>query len=74
MIDRIFFVALSLCLIVTGALGIGSSLIGTERPAAAAVPVRIVQLAPVVVTTKRLAPTTAVAHTDPGEATAQRVE
>ena len=74
MIDRIFFAALSLCLIVTGALGIGSSLIGTERPAAAAVPVRIVQLAPVVVKTRPLAPRTAVAQTDPGEATAQHVE
>ena len=74
MIDRIFFAALPFCLIVTGALGIGSSLIGVDRPGAAAVPVRIVQFAPVVVTTKRLAPTTAVAQTGPGEATAQRRE
>lgn len=74
MIDRIFFAALSFCLIVTGASAIGSSAIGTDRPAAAAVPVRVVQLERVVVTGKRLAPNTAVAQTGAGDNTAQRVQ
>jgi hypothetical protein len=78
MIDRIFFAALSFCLMVTGALAIGSSMVGVDRPGDAsradAVPVRIVQLAPVVVTAKRLAPATAIAQTGTGETAAARVE
>lgn len=78
MIDRIFFAALSVCLMVTSALAIGSSMVGPDQPGeaacAAAVPVRIVQLAPVVVTAKRLAPATAVAQTGAGETAAQRVQ
>lgn len=78
MIDRIFFAALSFCLMVTGALAIGSAMVGVDQPGeaarAAAVPVRIVQLAPVVITAKRLAPATAVAQTGAVEAAAQRVQ
>ena len=78
MIDRIFFAALSFCLMVTGALAIGASMAGVDQPGAAAraavVPVRIVQLERVVVTAKRLAPATAVAQTGAGEAAARRVQ
>lgn len=78
MIDRIFFAALSFCLMVTGASAIGASMAGVDQPGntarAASVPVRIVQLAPVIVTAKRLAPASAVAQTGAGETIAPRVQ
>ena len=73
MIDRIFSAALTFCLLIGGTLAIGSAFVGLDRPAATNPHVRVVQLEPVVVKAKRLAPpaTVALAQTTP---TAYRVQ
>jgi hypothetical protein len=73
MIDRIFSAALTFCLLIGGTLAIGSALLGLDRPAltstASKAQVRVVQLEPVLITAKRLAPATklaAVTDAEPG--------
>ena len=58
MIDHTFSAALTLGLLLAGSLAIGSALFGLDQPAAAAPAraVRVVELPPVVVVAKRLAP------------------
>jgi len=78
MIDRLFLATLTFCVLIAGTLAIGSAMLGIDhRPAAqraAAAPVRIVQLGHVVVTAKRLAPTTDVAQTEPASPVTRRVQ
>ena len=78
MIDRIFSAALTFCLLAGGTLAIGSALLGLDRPATAAPAapshVRVVQLEPVVIIGKRLAPSTTVAKNEAAETTSRLVE
>ena len=78
MIDRIFSATLTFCLLAGGTLAIGSAMLGLDRHAttAQAAPrnVKVVQLEPVVIVGKRLAPGTTVAKTDGTEPATQRVE
>lgn len=78
MTDRIFFAALTCCLLIVGIGAIGTATFGFDvRGVAApsvAAPVRVVQLAPVVIVGKRLAPATAVSRTESAELAAQRVQ
>lgn len=70
MIDRLFLATLTFCLLIAGALAIGSELVGTHREPAA----QIVQFETVVVTGKRLAPQADVAITERVEPAAQRAQ
>jgi hypothetical protein len=76
MIDRIFSAALTFCLLAGGTLAIGSALFGLDRPAgastAAKAPVRVVQLEPVLITAKRLAPAAKLASVTDAEHAAPR--
>ncbi len=78
MTDRIFFAALTGCLLIVGLGAIGTATFGFDVRAnathAAATPVRVVQLVPVVIVGKRLAPTTAVSRTESAEPAAPRVQ
>lgn len=78
MIDRLFSAALTLCLLIGGTLAIGSAMLGLDRhaiaPHATPAAARVVQLEPVVVIGKRVAPGTTVANTDGAEPATQRVE
>ena len=78
MIDRIFFAALTFCLLIAGTLAIGAAMLGVDQRSVAArgVPatIRVVQLEPVVITAKRLAPNTVVAQTGSAEHAASRVQ
>ena len=83
MIDRLFFAALTFCLLAGGTLAVGSALFegGQPRQAAASVPVvhlpavhvsgvrvvQVVRLPAVEIIGKRIAPATAVARTDSTE-------
>lgn len=60
MIDRIFFAALTFCLLIAGTLAIGSAMFGEDRTASAQP--RVVQLERVVIVGKRIAPASAVAE------------
>ena len=77
MIDRIFSAALTFCLLAGGTLAIGSAMLGLDRhaiaPRAAPAAARVVQLEPVVIVGKRVAPSTTVAQTEAAP-TSQRVE
>jgi hypothetical protein len=53
MIDRIFFAALTFCLLIAGTLAIGAAMFGEARVASAEA--RVVQLERVVVVGKRMA-------------------
>ena len=70
MIDRLFLATLTLCLLVAGSLTIASAV----ADGALRAPVRVVQLEPVVITAKRLAPAAAVAATERVEPAAQRAQ
>ena len=78
MIDRLFTPLLTFGLLLGGTLAIGSAMFGLDRDAAvlgaAASPLRVVQLQPVIVTAKRLAPNRIVAAKgldEPAAASAQ---
>lgn len=73
MIDRLFLATLTFCVLIAGTLAIGSAMFQTPHRAVA-VPVRIVQLERVVITTKRPAPVTDVAQTDAATPVTQRVQ
>jgi hypothetical protein len=60
MIDRIFFAALTFCLLIAGTLAIGVAMFGEARSASAQA--RVVQLERVVVVGKRAAAASAVAQ------------
>jgi hypothetical protein len=60
MIDRIFFAALTFCLLIAGTLAIGAAMFGEARSASAGA--RVVQLERVVIVGKRVAPASAVAE------------
>ncbi len=68
MIDRIFSAALTFCLLIGGTLAIGSALFGLDRTSVASTSakpqVRVVQLEPVLITAKRLAPAAQFAIAD----------
>lgn len=70
MIDRLFLATLTIAVFMFGALALGSVLIPDE-PAA---PVRVVQLEPIVVTAKRLAPPADVAATERVEPSSARAQ
>jgi len=78
MIDRIFSAALTFGLLIAGTLAIGAAMFGLDRRSvathAAAAHVRVVQLEPVVITAKRLAPPAKLARTESTEPAASRVE
>lgn len=69
MIDRIFSAALTFGLLVGGTLAIGSAMFGLDQQASAAqaapARIRVVQLAPVVIVAKRLAPATPIMSAAP---------
>ena len=71
MTDRIFFAALTCCLLIVGIGAIGTATFGFDVRGVAAqtatAPVRVVQLVPVVIVGKRLAPATAVSRTESAE-------
>ena len=58
MIDRLFLATLTFCLLTGGTLAIVSESVADRRP------LRVVQLEPVVVTAKRLAPQATVAEVE----------
>ena len=72
MIDRLFLAALTLCVLLTGVVAIGSAL--QDNLPQSAEQVRIVQLERVVVTGKRLAPAAEVAATERDEPATQRAQ
>lgn len=76
MIDRICSAALTFCLLIGGTLAIGSALLGLDRtsvsPTSARAQVRVVQLEPVLVTAKRLAPAARLASVTDAEPHAVR--
>lgn len=78
MIDRIFSAALTFCLLAGGTLAIGSAMLGLDRHAttAQAAPrnVKVVQLEPVVIVGKRLAPAATVAQAEATPPVSGRVE
>ncbi|MEO5698349.1 MAG: hypothetical protein ABIQ60_14585 [Burkholderiaceae bacterium] len=75
MIDRICFTALTFGLLLAGTLVIGSALFGWDsRTSAPSAHVRVVQLEPVVIVGKRLAPRAAVATNNSTEPEVQRVQ
>ena len=76
MIDRIFFAALTLCLLIGGTLAIGSEMLGLNDHAAprAQSQAQVIQLPRVVITGTRQAATTEVADTERTEPAQQRVQ
>ena len=79
MIDRIFGAALTFSLLLGGTLAIGSAMFGMDprsaaTRAAAAHPVKAVQLERVVVVGKRLAPGSTLASNERGEPRSSRLQ
>ena len=78
MIDRTFLAAFTLACLIGGNLAIGAEMLGLNTGAAvaraAATPIRVGQLEPVVIVGKRLAPATKVAQTRAADAAAPRVQ
>ncbi len=78
MIDRLFTAMLTFCVLIAGALAIGSAMLGTDQrvaaPKAASAPVKVVRLERVVVIGKRVAPATDLARTEAAGSAAQRVQ
>ncbi|CAN5853933.1 hypothetical protein BH11PSE8_BH11PSE8_39780 [soil metagenome] len=76
MIDRLFFAALTLCLLIGGTLAIGSEMLGLNDHAAAHVQAQtqVIQLPRVVITGTRQAAKTEVADTERIEPAQQRVQ
>lgn len=72
MIDHFFSAALTFCLLCAGTAAIGSLLL--EPAAAKQTQVRVIEPPRVVITAKRLAPSTALARSDPTELAAARVQ
>jgi hypothetical protein len=70
MIDRIFSAVLTFALLLGGTLAIGSELFGMNRQHT----VRVVQLQPVVIVAKRLAPNANVATRERDEPAASRLQ
>ena len=78
MIDRLFFAALTFCLLIGGTLAIGSTLFDVDLRSAATratlAPAKVIELERVVIIGKRLAPPTEIAHARPAQGTSRRVE
>lgn len=76
MIDRIFFAALTLCLLIGGTLAIGSEMLGLNDHASQQVQAQtqVIQLPRVVITGTRQAATTEVADMERTEPAQQRVQ
>jgi len=78
MTDRIFFVALTCCLFIVGIGAIGTAAFGFHgrgvATQTATAPVRVGQLAPVLIVGKRLAPATALSRTESAEPAAPSVQ
>lgn len=76
--DRIFFAALTGCLLFVGIGAIGTATFGFDVVGAAARPAatsaRVVQLTPVVIVGRRLAPNTDLARTESGDRAARGVQ
>ena len=74
MIDRIFSIALTFCLLAAGTLAIGSALFEGNRPARAQVQTQVVQLPMVEVVGKRTDTGTAWAQTAGAEPAASKLQ
>ena len=74
MIDRIFFAALTLCLLIGGTLAIGSEMLGLNDHVSPQIQAQVIQLPRVVITGTRQAATTEVADTERTEPVQQRVQ